>query len=225
MFLYLLCDQNTSRTIHSWFSHLIHWMNMEQLNLLFSTSLKSLHLPFEDHKDVDLEIQAPSLAGLDVSTVPHAPLSPLFLLDTIFLVPLACRLETTTWKLTRKSGLQPQLILVSGSQQQLIFFFRLLQTLETNPSGSSVYVDEVWVYIPRIMTYAERASLESWYDVGSNGWPSESVNFGYASPCISGWVIFWIILSLSCFLKWQKPQSCKISSWRFEQLFNIQQSQ
>ena len=134
MFLYLLCDQNTSQTINSWFSHLVHWMSMKQLNLLFSTSLKSLRLPFENHNmDVDLEIQAPSLAGLDVSTVLMLPFHLFFLLETIFLVPLACRLETTTWKLTRKSRLQPQLILVSGSQQQLIFFFRLLQTLETIP--------------------------------------------------------------------------------------------
>ena len=49
----------------------------ESLLSLFSTPLKSLHLPFEDHNmDVD---RAPSLlADLDVSTVPDTPLSPLF---------------------------------------------------------------------------------------------------------------------------------------------------
>ena len=36
----------------------------EILLSLFSTQLKTLHLPFEDHSmDVDPEIQAPSLAG------------------------------------------------------------------------------------------------------------------------------------------------------------------
>jgi hypothetical protein len=46
----------------------------ETLLSLFSTRLKSVHLPFDDHNmDINFEIQAPS-----VSTAPDIPLSPFF---------------------------------------------------------------------------------------------------------------------------------------------------
>lgn len=134
----------------------------ETLLSLFSTPLKGLLLPFEDHNmdsDVNMEIPAPSLDGLEVSTVPDASLSSLFPLGDD--LPSTSGLPIGHYDMDIDSEIlapTPVCLQVGVSAANTPLSPFAIPGDNLNPSGSSFFSDETRVQVPVPRLRKERAS-------------------------------------------------------------------
>ena len=124
----------------------------ESLLSLFSTPLKSLRLPFEDH-NMDVDPASSLLADLDVSTVPDTPLSPLF--PPGYDCSSSSDLPTGDYNMEIDSEFLNLGLGVSESTTANNCLSPFAIPGE-NISGSSVHTDETRVHVPRLRK--ERAS-------------------------------------------------------------------